>query len=123
MSFEETIQLETIAHGALNELFQEEVKRVVQNIQDPNTDANVVREITLKIKLKPDDTREVAVVDIAVTSKLAGNKGVGTIFYVGMVDGKPVAVEHNPRQTKFDFEQKSKAIETALQTAVEGGKK
>jgi len=72
--------------------------KVLQNIGDPNTDAEATRTITLKIKIKPDENRELAGVQIDAESKLAPHRPVGTSVFVGKKDGRVVAVENNPRQ-------------------------
>jgi hypothetical protein len=98
---EYVIDLTTIGHGAAVELFDAELKKVLDNIADFNTDPETVREITLKVTFEPTEDRRAAAVSVQVKSKLAGHRGtVGAVFF-GMVDGQRAAVESNPRQGKL----------------------
>jgi len=61
------------------------LKKVLANIADPNTDFKPVREITLKVKLKPSSTRESADTTVQVTSKLAPFAPTSTTLYLDSV--------------------------------------
>jgi len=63
--------LANLNSGAVEELFDAELKKLLANIADPNTKAELVREITIKIKVRPNETRESAITQIAVTGKYA----------------------------------------------------
>jgi len=66
------LKLEDIGMGALAELFEEELAKVVQNIHDLRTKPDAVREINIKLKLKPDkNNRGLAQLETIVNSKLA----------------------------------------------------
>ena len=41
------INMETFANGAFTEQINRELKKVTENIQDPNTDATAKRKITI----------------------------------------------------------------------------
>lgn len=47
-----------MAMGAIVEIVDYEVGRVIANIQDPNTSAEAKRKITLTLTFAPDDRRE-----------------------------------------------------------------
>jgi hypothetical protein len=47
------ITLSNIGKGALEEHFQYELKKVIENIEDENTPAKKIREINVKIKMIP----------------------------------------------------------------------
>ena len=51
------ISLTTICEGAVPEVFARELKEVLANIADPNTDPERARGITLKFTLKPYEDR------------------------------------------------------------------
>ncbi|WZL82658.1 hypothetical protein QBE53_05980 [Vallitaleaceae bacterium 9-2] len=87
------ITLETLAGGALAEQFDEEMKKVLENINDPNTDPNAKRSITIKVTLKPDDARNMANIDASCKSSLAPYKSIGTMAALGKVEGEFVAQE------------------------------
>lgn len=97
----EGVTLGNISGGALGELFQAELDRVLSNIADPNTDTGTKRTITMTVKFKPNRDREVADVEIACGSKLAGIMSVNTQLFIGKYKGKLVAVESDPRQSKL----------------------
>lgn len=94
----QTVKLETLAGGAVRELFQAELERVLENIADINTDPQVARTITLSVTLKPGPKRESADVKVKCASKLAGIVTVNTQLFMGRHQGKLVAVENDPRQ-------------------------
>ena len=51
------INMETFANGAFTEQINRELKKVTENIQDPNTDATAKRKITVMIEFKPNEAR------------------------------------------------------------------
>ena len=71
---EEKMTLATIGEGAAQELFEEQLQRVLKNISDPNTVQTAARSITLKFVFKPDDDREGSAVQIMASSSLAPDK-------------------------------------------------
>lgn len=99
---QDNVTLSTFCNGAVEEMFQEELQRVMKNIADPNTSPGAVREIKLMISIKPSKAREVADVIVTPQTKLAPMMSVDTVLYMGRHDGKLVAQEHNPKQLSFD---------------------
>lgn len=95
------VTLDTIGGGALKELFQEELRKVLQNIADLNTDATKKREIAIKVTLKPGKDREAVDVDLHCAAKLSPITTVQTRVFVGKQNGKLVAIESDPRQGNF----------------------
>ena len=65
------VNLENLNSGAISDLFENELEKMLANIADPNTKAETMREITIKIKVKPNESRESAVTQITVTDKYA----------------------------------------------------
>ena len=100
----------TLADGAAAELFQEEFQRVLENIGDVNTDPKAVREVHLRVRIKPNEMREVGSVTIDASSKLTPVKKAETVFYFGKRNGRVVAVENNPKQLTFDDIQRPSAV-------------
>lgn len=84
---EKMINLETLADGALAEKVNVALKEVLENIQDPNTDWKIKRGLTINIKFEAQEDRELALLDISTTTKLAPKKSVGTKIIIG-TDGK-----------------------------------
>lgn len=95
------VTLDTLGGGALSELFAAELGRVLANLADPNTDEKMKRSITMTVSFKPNRDRDVADVDIACHSKLAGISKVSTQLFVGRQQGKLIAVENDPRQSNL----------------------
>lgn len=92
---EEIVTLASIGNGALLELFDLELKRVIENIADHNTAAKMERQISIKVRIKPDDDRSIGFAVVEVSSKLAGVKPVSSTLYFGKKDGEYVAVQNN----------------------------
>jgi hypothetical protein len=91
------VTLSTIGDGAAGELFIDALAKVLDNVQDPNTDAKAKREIHLKFTVSADEERRVGQIEVTCTQKLAGVRGVAVGVYLGKQDGINVAVEA-PRQ-------------------------
>ncbi len=106
----EGVTLDTIGGGALSELFQAELSRILSNITDPNTDPTSKRVMTLTVKFAPNRDRDVADVALTCHSKLAGIMTVKTALFVGKHKGRLIAVESDPRQEGlFDQERRPMA--------------
>lgn len=63
------LNLAEMAEGAFMERANQELKRAIENIADPNTDPKKARRVTLSITLKGDEKRDV--VDFEVQSKFS----------------------------------------------------
>lgn len=95
------ITLESLADGAASELWFAALTRVLENIQDPNTDHKAKRAITLTFDFTADEDRNVGNVGIQCSTKLAGVKGVNATVFFGRVEGELVAVEQPRQQDLF----------------------
>ena len=95
------IGLEDVGLGVITERFKDEQVRVIENILDLNSDAKAVREITIKIKFKPDpEDREKIDLEATVSSQLAPNKPYISKAIVGIdeITGEVDSVERVPSQ-------------------------
>lgn len=99
-----TVELGSLARGAVIERFDEAMKRVLENIVDPDMVANSVREINMKIRFAPSKDRRSAAIDIAVEPKLAKKNTVGTLIHIGKRGNQVEAFENNPDQLTFPVE-------------------
>lgn len=96
------VSLTTINNGAALELFEEELKKVLANMNDVSVESDATREITLKFKFKPSNDGSMAVTTVQAISKMAPIKPHGgSIFVTGRN-----AYVNNPNQINFDFEGK-----------------
>lgn len=118
MSEHEQVTLATLRGGAAVEMFDAELQRVLENVMDPNT-THAAREVTLKVKIKPDNDRGIGSVEIAVSAKLAAAVPVSSRFYLGKDRGKAVAFEYNPEQLRLNMET---ANAPGIKGAIDGGK-
>lgn len=98
----EMVTLDNLCGGGAAELFAEELKKVLENIMDPNTEISKVRKIVIEVRLAPERDGKSANVSVLVNSKLAPINPTGSRLYFGVKNGKPVAVEYNPQQLTFD---------------------
>jgi hypothetical protein len=91
------IELSQFQHGAVIDLFDEELRKVLTNIEDENTVANQERSVTIKIAIKPDKTRRTGEVKVQVYSTLAKVKPAESfVFFDIGDDGKLAAFEDDP---------------------------
>lgn len=84
--------------GAVDELFERELKTVLQNIADVNTDPEKTRKIVLEFKIEPDKGRKMAKVTFACTSKTVAVDSVSGIAYITNQNNKVEAYTQNPDQ-------------------------
>ena len=75
------IELQNIQNGAVLDLFEEELRKVLANIEDENTVANAERSITIKVSIKPDKTRRTGEVKSQVSSTLAKVKPAESFLF------------------------------------------
>ena len=102
----ERLSLSTICEGAAVERFDYELQKVLEDINDLNTQAEATREITLTVKIKPNEDRTTYQPSLAIKSKMAGLQPVTSIGAMGKsIDGKAEAYEYaRPKQQEFGFE-------------------
>jgi len=71
MSDYKKVSIDNLNKGALPELFEEALQKVLNNIADENTNPEAVREIKISIKITPSKNRDQAAIQISVDPKLA----------------------------------------------------
>mgnify|MGYP004682736235 FL=1 len=77
------INLEQFAGGAFTAQINRELKKVAENIQDPNTDATAKRKITVVMEFKPNESRDFVTTGVQAKATLAPALGAVTAFNVG----------------------------------------
>lgn len=97
----ETVTLENLGRGAAAEMFQAELEKVAANVLDPNTKADALRAITLKLKVRPAMDRGTCTIEISCDSKLAPAAPFETMLFVGQEQGRAVVTEYNPEQMQI----------------------
>ena len=103
------LDLSSISSGGLQEKVDLELKKVFENIHDPNTKSTAKRKLTINIELVPDEKREVISMTSNVKSTLAALTDVSTTVLTGknLDTGKVEARElksSTPGQTYIDPE-------------------
>ena len=100
MSDAENVTLLNLGGGVATELFDLELKKVMANIRDTNTDTKKVRRITLTVDFMPLPDRSGMTSQVNVQSKLASVPPVpaGTLFIL-KEEGELHAISHDYRQT------------------------
>jgi len=78
-----SICLSRIANGELEEKFQHELARVLQNLMDVNTPFKDKRKITIDMIFEQNEERREIQISLAVKSKLAPRVPVKTHFGTG----------------------------------------
>jgi hypothetical protein len=93
--------------GVLQELLDAAMLKASANIKDVNTPAQEVREIVIKIKLKPNADRKSADMSLACATKFPGFSAVKSSIYFGNASpGEPVsAYADDPLQDELFREQ------------------
>ena len=70
-SAQETTSIIEMARGAVIERIDLEMYKIMENIQDLNTEPSKARQLTVKVTMKPDNNRENIKVSYQVQSSLA----------------------------------------------------
>ena len=98
------IELATLNGGMALDMFNEELKKVMSNIEDENTSATQKRKVVLTVDFKPDNERKLGVATISVKSHLAPIIPQGKSVYFGYDENNEfVAFEDDPKQLDDDY--------------------
>jgi len=76
------LNLSNLQNGAVIERVDWELQKIARNIADPNTDPKKARTLTLKLKIVPDETREISDIEISVASTTVPMKPLKTRMYM-----------------------------------------
>jgi hypothetical protein len=112
LTADKPLSFDNLGCGAAREQFDEALKLVLENIQDPNTPEKAVREITLKVKIKPMEGRKEADIEINVTPKVATAKAFPSRIFIG--SGLQGAEAHEVNANQIDLFPKVKANVTSI---------
>lgn len=94
----EPITLATLGEGAAVEMFERELSRVLEDIDDSNTKPDTKRVIVLEVTFSPSEGRDYAALEIKCKSKLAGLKPADAIVHLASHGNRLVALAKNPGQ-------------------------
>lgn len=98
------VTLDSIQNGAVIDMFDEEFKKVLDNIADENTKPDAVRTITITVKVKPDKTRRSAATEIDCKSRLCPVKPSDGFIFLNEGKGGLEAFEDDYRQQELTDE-------------------
>lgn len=111
----ELLKLEELAGGALQEKANAAMKKVLDNMQDPNTPWKNKRSITIKLSFSQNEDRDDTEVELSVDAKLAPVSPVRTRMAIGkdLNTGETFAQEYGKQirgQMSLDLEPPAKKI-------------
>lgn len=94
----ETLKLQEVAGGALQEKANQALQKVFANMQDPNTPWRNKRVVTIKLSFTQNEDRDDSTCEISVDTKLAPVKPVETKFSIAknLKTGEVEAMEYGP---------------------------
>ena len=101
----EKLSLENICNGALEEVFQREIGRLLANIRDVNTDAGQKRKLVIEFGFEPHADRSGAQVVMQVKTPLAHVEPVKGNIHIAAIGGELAAFPRDPRQELLFGEQ------------------
>ncbi|RXZ84615.1 hypothetical protein EBB07_00945 [Paenibacillaceae bacterium] len=91
------ISIDSLAGGGASERIEREMKKIAENVLDPNTNATATRKLVIEITIKPNEGRQMGNADISVKSSLAPAKGLPSAFVFDYDrEGKAVVKEFAP---------------------------
>lgn len=71
-----------LAQGAVLEQFNSEMRKLLENIQDPNTDAVKKRKMVISLTLEPTKNRDGATIEVITKLTLVPTNSVTTMIYM-----------------------------------------
>ena len=103
--------LQTINGGAALDLFQEELRKVLLNINDLSVPAESEREIKLVFKIRPTKDRGTASILIQASSKLALIEPHGGHIFIGHEGNKLRALASASQGNLFDEKAQTQTVD------------
>lgn len=101
MSNKEVKSILDIDGGIVDELFSREWEKVMENISNDNIPAKDAREITIKIKVIPNERRQYAETHVEADSKLAKYKKKDSAIMLSFDGRKTTAFSNDPKQMEL----------------------
>jgi hypothetical protein len=81
------ITLANLAGGGLMECATLELRKICENVSDPNVKADAKRKLVITVMIEPDETRQMAKVTYEVKSSIPGPDAGKTMAYIAMAPG------------------------------------
>lgn len=89
------IKLASFAGGAVEELFKNDLEKIIDNIADPNTSDKAARKLSIEFKFVPMEGRDLVGVDVKTKTTLAPTEGTKTKMVISAEGDMLVAAEYN----------------------------
>lgn len=89
------IELANFAGGAVEELFKNDLEKVIDNIADLNTSDKAARKLTIEFKFVPMEGRDLVGVEVKTKTTLAPTEGTKTKMVLNMEGDVLVAAEYS----------------------------
>ena len=96
-----SLNIGNVCGGAVPELFEHEIQKMLKNVADVNTDPEAKRSITFEFTFKPAPDRKSAVVKLVCKAKHAGVNAVAGSVFMSQAHGEVAAFTEDPRQTSL----------------------
>lgn len=81
------ITLANLGNGDLMECASQELRKLCENIADPNIKADAKRKLQINIEVKPDEKRSMAGITYSVKTTMPGPDAGRTVAYIAMAPG------------------------------------
>jgi len=105
-----SLSLRNMNGGAVHDIFDAEIEKILANIADLSVKPDAMRELTIHIKIKPDKTRRSASIEAQVTTKLPPMPASIGALYLERENGDLVAYPDDPRQAELDLDESSNIV-------------
>ena len=106
MAYQPIEKLDALMGGAVQEKFRIALAEVLSNVRDPNTKASAKRAITLTVTISPNQTRDVANMEVSVKTKLVPSDPAENTIYIAWDDNGLVTasekLDHIPGQINME---------------------
>lgn len=89
----DVINLTEMAKGALQEQFENNFHKVLDNMEDPNTDPKKMRKLSITMKIIPAGTTGTARIEFQTDIKLVPQNALETQIAFGKEQGKTIVRE------------------------------
>jgi hypothetical protein len=104
------VTLETLGSGVVSELFAVEFRKILDNIDDPNTDPTIIRRLTIEIAVKPSKDRSNAAFAVTAKTKTASPEAHVGVVHLSRVGSFLRAYTTDPAPVLPGFEARTNII-------------
>jgi len=88
-----SISFKDVKNGEAIDYIDSQIQKIVDNINDPNTDATKKRTLVINVEFNPDATRDMVIINVDAKRKSAPDLGVKASVYIQQSGGVPYMTE------------------------------